>query len=86
MTELDQDPILTPEELRGLMHVSRKTIVDGVREGRDLPPHFRCGRKILFRRSAVQAWIEQQEAAAKTGTLRATAGREPGGGETRWPM
>jgi excisionase family DNA binding protein len=59
--ELDQ--VLTVSELLGLMRVSRKTIVNGVREGRDdLPPHFRLGRKILFRRSAVLAWIEAQEA------------------------
>jgi predicted DNA-binding transcriptional regulator AlpA len=74
--ELDQ--IITLDELLGWMHVSRKTIVNRLRERRDLPPHFRCGRKILFRRSVVQAWIEAQEAAAKA--TAAVAGREPGGG------
>jgi excisionase family DNA binding protein len=74
--ELDQ--ILTLDEMRGLMRVTRKTIVNGVREGRDLPPHFRCGRKILFRRSVVQAWIEAQEAVAKTATAAAAPGQEPG--------
>jgi hypothetical protein len=63
--ELDQ--ILGLDELPGWLHVTRKTIVNGVREGRDLPPHFRCGRKILFRRSVVQAWIEAQEAKSLVG-------------------
>jgi excisionase family DNA binding protein len=58
----DTSQVLTVSELLGLLPVSRKTLVNGVREGRDLPPHFRCGRKILFRRSAVLAWIEAQEA------------------------
>jgi excisionase family DNA binding protein len=70
------DPILTVDEVLGMMRVCRKTLVNGVREGRDLPPHFRLGRKILFRRSAVQAWIEAQEAAAKTAVV--AAAQEPG--------
>ena len=46
---------------RWLPTVSRKTIVNGLRLGHDLPPHFRCGRKILFRKSLLLAWIEEQE-------------------------
>jgi excisionase family DNA binding protein len=70
----ETDEILTLDEVPRMLRVSRKTFVNGVREGRDLPPHFRCGRKILFRRSGVLAWIEAQE-------VRATAAvsQEPGG-------
>jgi excisionase family DNA binding protein len=64
----ETDQILTVSELLGLMPVSRKTIVNGIREGRDdLPPHFCLGRKILFRRSAVLAWIEAQETKSLVG-------------------
>jgi excisionase family DNA binding protein len=65
----ETDQVLTVTELLGLMPVSRKTIVRGIKEGRDdLPPHFRCGRTILFRRSAVTAWIEAQEAKSLAGS------------------
>jgi hypothetical protein len=80
--ELDQ--IITLDELPGWMHVSRKNITNRVREWRDLPPHFRCGRKILFRKSVVQAWIEQQEAEAqaKTEEAKAQQAKSQVGGET----
>jgi excisionase family DNA binding protein len=74
MTELDQ--IIGLDELPKWLHVTRKTIVDGVREGRDLPAHFCVGRKILFRKSAVLAWIEAQESAANKAA--AMAAQEPG--------
>jgi hypothetical protein len=56
------DEIITLDEMPGWIRVSRQNIVKRAREGRELPPYFRCGRKFLWRRSVVLAWIEQQEA------------------------
>jgi predicted DNA-binding transcriptional regulator AlpA len=73
------DKILTLDEMPGWIRVSRQNIVKRVREGRDLPPYFRCGRKILFRLSKVQEWIEQQENRATTEELAAAVSQEPRG-------
>ena len=61
----DDDVVLEVEDLRPLIPVSRKTITNRLRDGRDLPPHFTVGRKTFFRRSAVLAWIEQREREAQ---------------------
>jgi excisionase family DNA binding protein len=58
----ETDQVLTLGEVVGMMRVPRRNIVKRVREGGDLPAHFSVGRTILFRRSAVLAWIEAQEA------------------------
>jgi hypothetical protein len=56
------DEIITLDEMPGWIRVSRQNIVKRAREGRELPPYFRCGRKFLWRRSVVEAWIAEQEA------------------------
>ena len=61
----DDDVVLGIEDLRPLIPVSRKTITNRLRDGRDLPTHFTVGRKTFFRRSAVLAWIEQRERQAQ---------------------
>jgi len=57
----DDDVVLGIDDLLPWIPVSRKTLTNRLRDGRDLPPHYSVGRKTFFRRSAVLAWIEQRE-------------------------
>ena len=47
--------ILTADELAELLGVNRKTIYDAVQRGEI--PHRRLGRRVLFERGAVLAWL-----------------------------
>ncbi|MGZ3385529.1 MAG: helix-turn-helix transcriptional regulator [Isosphaeraceae bacterium] len=61
------DQVIEVGELCQWIPISRRTITTRLREDRDLPPHFRLGRKILFRKSLLMAWIEAQEAKPSQG-------------------
>lgn len=49
-----QQPYVVPEML-GLTGLSRNALYDGVKRGEI--PHLRVGRRIIFPRSAVDAWL-----------------------------
>ena len=53
-----QDELLTPAEVARLRRTSVGALAVERCERRDHPPFFKIGRKILYRRSDVVAWIE----------------------------
>ena len=61
----ETDEVFGLDDLHKWIPIPRRTITNGIREGRDLPPHFRVGRKILFRKALLLKWIEEQEAKAR---------------------
>ena len=60
--------ILSEKELAAQLGMSYWTIRD-LRLRQSLP-HFRCGKKVLYRLTTILEWIEQQEQAS---TRRASA-------------
>jgi Helix-turn-helix domain len=72
----ETEQVIGLDDLHKWIPVPRRTITNGIRDGRDLPPHFRVGRKILFRKSLLLEWIEAQE-------RKAQEARNAVGGETR---
>jgi len=58
---MQTDELLTYEELGELLRLKKTAIAAAKRRG-DLPPAIRIGRKNLrWRRSTVEAWLEQRE-------------------------
>jgi excisionase family DNA binding protein len=57
------DELLTREELRGLLKCSLSTVERLLRQGAF--PVVKVGRKVLVRRSAVEAWLATREIPAK---------------------
>ena len=55
-----QRPILTPSETAELLGVSTRTLSrwHALRVG---PARCKTGRKVLYRRSAVEVWLDQNE-------------------------
>ncbi|WP_338826412.1 hypothetical protein MTBGP_13340 [Moorella thermoacetica] len=53
---------ITAEEVAEIIGVSEWTVYDLAR--RRVIPHIRVGRRVLFRRSTILTWLEQQEAAS----------------------
>jgi excisionase family DNA binding protein len=51
--------VLTAIEVAELLRVDRKTIYDAAQRG--LIPHRRLGRRLLFEREAVLAWLRQRD-------------------------
>jgi excisionase family DNA binding protein len=54
--------ILTADEVAALLRVNRKTIYEAAQRG-DIP-HCRLGRRLVFERGAVLAWLRQGTAIA----------------------
>jgi excisionase family DNA binding protein len=48
--------VLNADEVAELLRVDRKTVYDFA--GRGVIPHQRLGRRLLFSRAAVMAWLE----------------------------
>lgn len=61
---MTHDDVLNPVEAADLLHCSAYTCKDLVRKG--LLPHFRIGNRILFRRSTLIDWMNQQELRSMT--------------------
>ena len=59
------DLLLTADEVAALLRVTRTWVYAEARAGRI--PHVRLGRYVRYRRSAVEAWVEQLEAASTNG-------------------
>lgn len=53
---------ITAGEAAEIIGISEWTIYDLAR--RKVIPHVRIGRRVLFRRESLMAWLEQQEAAS----------------------
>ena len=62
-TQLSADPFLTVVELAELTRTSPKTVYDWRLRGVG-PVATRVGRSVLFRASAVEAWLAAHEEAA----------------------
>ncbi|MBT2269785.1 hypothetical protein [Rhodococcus erythropolis] len=64
MPEIEKRSLLTRHEL-----LSEYNFADSserkARAGRDFIPHIRIGRRIFYRRAAVEAWLVQQERSAR---------------------
>jgi len=59
--------IMTPEEVALLLRVGLSFVYEKSRRRQRNPiPTCRIGRYLRYRRSAVLAWLEQQEASAPT--------------------
>ena len=58
----NDDDLLLLEEVAALSRMSVSTL-RWMRHKNAGPPAFRLGRRLVFRRSAVQQWISQQEQA-----------------------
>jgi len=53
------DPLLTADEVAGLMRVTRAWVYAATRS--NLLPHLRLGRYVRYRRSAIVAWMASVE-------------------------
>lgn len=60
-----QDEILTLPEVAQLLKVAEKTVYSMAQKGQ--LPAFKVGGKWRFKRVDLDAWIEQQKAAAREG-------------------
>lgn len=56
----EADGLLTVEELAGYLGVSVSTIYNRRYRGDDLPPSYRIGKAVRYRRRDVEAWLEEQ--------------------------
>ena len=61
MIDEDDAQCWSDKVVGALLDTPPRAIQRGIREGRDLPPSFRVGRKILFRKTSVLRWLEEQE-------------------------
>lgn len=57
---MNQCETITADEAAEILGLSTWTIYDLAR--RRMVPHVRVGRRVLFRRSSILAWLEAQEA------------------------
>jgi len=65
MTAATQDApvVLTTREVATLLRVDRKTVYEAAQRGHI--PHRRLGRRLLFERGAVLAWLRQSGVVAE---------------------
>ena len=54
--------VLTADEVATLLRVDRKTIYEAAQRGEI--PHRRLGRRLIFERGSVLAWLRQSSAVA----------------------
>ncbi len=54
--------VLSADEVAELLRVDRKTVYDYA--GRGAIPHRRLGKRLLFSRAAIMAWLSTCEAAS----------------------
>jgi excisionase family DNA binding protein len=57
-----RDPLLTADEVAELLRVTRAWVYTETRARRI--PHVRLGRYVRYRRSAVETWVAELEAAS----------------------
>lgn len=68
------DSLLTANEVADLLRVTRAWVYAETRARRI--PHVRLGRYVRYRRSAVEAWVNELEAASTGRAVRRGAARE----------
>jgi hypothetical protein len=74
---MDDDPILKPSETAAYLRVSERTLEGWRRRG--VGPVFqRYGRAVLYRRSAIEAWLSE---CAFTNNQGGRPKSEPGSGQ-----
>lgn len=61
MTEVLGDPLLTSDQLAELLHVQPETLIQRRHRGRPMPVGIKVGRQVLYRRSAVEEFLREQE-------------------------
>ena len=59
------DVLLTEVEVADLLRVSQRTVRRWRNEGTG-PPALRVGRRIRYRRSAVEAWLDRRDHAGQS--------------------
>lgn len=57
------DPLLSTDELAAYAHVPRKTVIYWRASGQG-PKGIRVGKRVLYRVSAVEAWLAERERAS----------------------
>lgn len=55
------DRLLTPRELSALIALAQRTIYNRRATGGDLPPAIVLGRRLRFRASDVERWMEKHK-------------------------
>jgi predicted DNA-binding transcriptional regulator AlpA len=60
---MTEDELLVPAEVSEMLRTPVKTLAYWRAEGRG-PAHIPIGRRVLYRRSTVLAWVAEQEAGA----------------------
>lgn len=71
------DALLTADEVANLLRVTRGWVYAETRARRI--PHVRLGRYVRYRRSAVEAWVDDLEAASTGRSVRTGARGVPSG-------
>ena len=74
---MGSDALLTADEVAELLRVTRGWIYAETRAGRI--PHVRLGRYVRYRRAAVEAWVDELEAASTGSAIRQRARGVPSG-------
>jgi excisionase family DNA binding protein len=54
---------LSPDDLADLLRTSRDAVYRMLRRDRGMPQPFRLGRRMLWRRADIVAWLAAKEAA-----------------------
>ena len=65
---LDPADWMGTEEFCAIVGKARSTVEGERSRGSDAPPHYKCGKRVRYRRSEVLAWLEARRvvpAAAK---------------------
>lgn len=60
MTDFDNDPLLTVDELAAYLSISKQSVYI-LRHRRKAPPAIKFGGMVRFRKSAVDAWLKERE-------------------------
>jgi excisionase family DNA binding protein len=54
---MEQDPLMTKKDVQAYLHISHQTLYTLMKRGAF--SYFKLDRKVLFRKSAIDAYLEQ---------------------------
>lgn len=60
MNPFDNDPLLTVDELAAYLSIPKQSVYI-LRHRRKAPPAIKFGGTVRFRKSAVDAWLQERE-------------------------
>jgi excisionase family DNA binding protein len=60
MSDFDNDPLLTVDELAAYLSVTKQSVYI-LRSRRKAPPAIKFGGMVRFRKSAVDKWLRERE-------------------------